>query len=80
MGVLLRLFLFLCLLYLVVRLVKSWWHEDDRRVQGNPKQQVHPPFEGKEIVDAKFTELPPDEAKEKGDTVDSGRGPKPLPE
>jgi hypothetical protein len=64
MGILLRLFLFLCLLYLVVRLVKTWWHEDSRQVRGKPQEQVHPPFEGKEIVDAKFTELPPDETKE----------------
>jgi hypothetical protein len=80
MGVLLRLFLFLCLLYLVVRLVKSWWQEGDKRVQGEPKQQVRGPFDGAEILDAKFTEVPPDEVKENGNSTDSGREPKPLPE
>lgn len=67
MGMILRLFLFMCLLYLVVKLVKTWWHEDDnRRVQGDPKPQVRPPFDGTEIIDAKFTELPPDPEKDHG--------------
>ena len=65
MGMLLRLFLFLCLLYLVVKLVKSWWHDNEPRVQGEPKPQIRHPFDGSEIVDAKFTELPPEEDKSK---------------
>ena len=80
MGILLRLFLFLCLLYLVVRLIKSWWQEGDKRVQGEPKQQVRGPFEGTEIIDAKFTELPPEETKDKNAASSSERGSKPVSE
>jgi len=65
MGMLLRLFLFLCLLYLVVRWVKSWWREDERRVSGDPKPQVRHPLGDAEIMDAKFTELPPESREEK---------------
>jgi hypothetical protein len=79
MGVLLRLFLFLCLLYLVVRLIKSWWQEGDTKVQGEPKQQVRGPFDDSEILDAKFTELPPDEGKDKVESS-TENGSKPIPE
>jgi hypothetical protein len=65
MGMILRFFLLLCLLYLVVRLVKSWWREDSPRIQGEAKPQISHPLDGAEIVDAQFTELPPDEEQKK---------------
>jgi len=64
MGTLLRFLLFVLLGYLVIRWLKSWLHVDKPRVKGKPRSKPDNPFEGTEIEDVKFTEIPPDQTED----------------
>lgn len=61
MGALLRFLIFVLLIYLVLRWLRSWWHEDKPTSRQKPPPPR--PYSDKDVLDAKFTELPPDPSK-----------------
>jgi len=67
MGGLLRFIIFALLVYLILRWLRSFWREDRKpRVQEKPQPEPRP-YQDKDVVDVKFSELPPEEA-DKSDT------------
>lgn len=71
MGAFIRFLLYVLLGVLVFRLLKSLFREKERgaKVKGRPSQKADP-FEGADIQDVKFTELPSEETKEEKNSKD----------
>ncbi len=68
MGGLIRFVVFLLIVYLVVRWLMHWWKGDQPQVKGE-RREMPPPFEDRDVLDAKFTEIPSEQkpGEEKGD-------------